>query len=75
MEVRDTSEAKAGLSAPIDAVQTGSGDMISNVCQPATRSVDCHGSARPRVPGAMAGEISISADFDTLPDDVAEAFS
>ena len=27
-----------------------------------------------RVPGSMAGEIWIAPDFDTLPEDIAEAF-
>jgi antitoxin (DNA-binding transcriptional repressor) of toxin-antitoxin stability system len=63
--VRDISDAKAELSALIEAVQGGSKVIIAKAGRPV---------ARPRKPGAMAGEISIAADFDTLPDDMAEAF-
>lgn len=32
------------------------------------------GPARPRTPGSMAGEIWIAPDFDSLPEDIADAF-
>ena len=72
--VRNISAAKAELSALIEAVQGGSEVIIAKAGKPVARLVVFRGPARPRKPGAMAGEISIAADFDTLPDDMAEAF-
>lgn len=72
--MRNISEAKAELSALIEAVQSGSEVIIAKAGKPVARLVAFRGPARPRTPGAMAGEISIAADFDRLPDDMAEAF-
>lgn len=72
--VRNISAAKAELSALIEAVQSGSEVIIAKAGKPVARLVAFRGPARPRTPGAMAGEISIAADFDSLPDDMAEAF-
>jgi antitoxin (DNA-binding transcriptional repressor) of toxin-antitoxin stability system len=33
-----------------------------------------HGAPKLRTPGSMAGEITIAPDFDSLPDDIADAF-
>ena len=38
------------------------------------RLIPHHGADRPRTPGSMEGRIWISPDFDSLPDDMAEAF-
>jgi prevent-host-death family protein len=72
--VRNISAAKAELSALIEAVQSGSEVIIAKAGKPVARLVAFRGPAKPRKPGAMAGEISIAADFDSLPDDMAEAF-
>ena len=74
MVLRNISEAKAELSALIEAVQGGSEVIIAKAGKPVARLVAYRGPARPRTPGAMAGEISMAADFDSLPDDMAEAF-
>ncbi|HUB79296.1 MAG TPA: hypothetical protein VMB03_10890 [Bryobacteraceae bacterium] len=41
---------------------------------PAARLDANHGAALPRMPGAMKGEIWMAPDFESLPDDMAEAF-
>ena len=74
MVVHNISEAKAQLSALIEAVQNGDEVIIAKAGKPVARLVAFHGPARPRTPGSMKGEIWISPDFDTLPDDMAEAF-
>jgi prevent-host-death family protein len=74
MVLRNISEAKSELSALIEAVQHGNEVIIAKAGKPVARLVAYHGPARPRTPGSMAGEISIAPDFDTLPDDMAEAF-
>ena len=74
MVVRNISEAKAELSALIEAVQSGSEVIIAKAGKPVARLVAFRGPAHPRKPGSMAGEIWAAPDFDTLPDDLAEAF-
>ena len=74
MVVRNISEAKAELSALIEAVQRGDEIIIAKAGKPVARLVAFRGPARPRTPGAMAGEIWIAPDFDTLPQDMEEAF-
>jgi prevent-host-death family protein len=74
MMVRNISEAKAELSALIEAVQNGNEVIIAKAGKPVARLVPFRGPARPRTPGSMAGEIWIARDVDTLPDDIAEAF-
>jgi prevent-host-death family protein len=72
--VRNISEAKAELSALIEAVQNGNEVIIPKAGKPVARLVTFRGPSPPRTPGSMAGEIWIAPDFDTLPDDIAEAF-
>jgi len=74
MVVRNISQAKAELSALIAAVLKGQEVILAKAGKPVARLVAYHGPSRPRRPGSMAGEISIAPDFDTLPDDMAEAF-
>ncbi|MFN7921545.1 MAG: type II toxin-antitoxin system prevent-host-death family antitoxin [Bryobacteraceae bacterium] len=74
MILRNISEAKAELSALIEAVQRGEEVIIGKAGKPVARLVAYRGAARQRVPGALAGKIHIHADFDLLPPDIAEAF-
>jgi len=74
MVVRNISQAKAELSALIEEVRKGKEVILAKSGKPVARLVGYNGPARPRTPGAMAGEIWIGPDFDTLPDDMAEAF-
>ena len=74
MVVRNISQAKAELSALIEAVQNGNEVIIAKAGRPVARLVAFRGPAGPRKPGSMAGEIWIAPDFDTLPDDLEEAF-
>ena len=74
MVIRNISEAKAELSALIEAVLSGDEVIIAKAGKPVVRLVAFRGRTSPRVPGAMEGEIWTAPDFDTLPDDLAEAF-
>ena len=74
MTIRNISEAKAELSALIEGVQKGDEVIIAKAGKPVARLVKYAGATEPRTPGSMAGQIWISPDFDTLPDDIAEAF-
>ena len=72
--MRNISEAKAELSALIEAVQNGNEVIIAKAGKPVARLVAFRGPSRPRTPGSMAGEIWIAPDFDILPDDMEEVF-
>ncbi len=74
MVVRNISQAKAELSALIEAVQKGQEVILAKAGKPVARLIAYRGPARPRTPGSMAGQIWIAPDFDRLPDDIAEAF-
>ncbi len=74
MLVRNISEAKAELSALIEAVQNGGEVIIAKAGKPVARLVAMRGPAKPRTPGSLAGKIRIAPDFDALPDDMTEAF-
>ena len=74
MVVRNISEAKAELSALIKMVQNGNEVIIAKAGEPVARLIAFRGPTQPRTPGSMAGEIWISPDFNTLPDDMENAF-
>jgi antitoxin (DNA-binding transcriptional repressor) of toxin-antitoxin stability system len=74
MVVRNISQAKAELSALIEEVRKGNEVILAKAGKPVARLVASHGPTRPRKPGCMAGEVSVAADFDSLPGDMAEAF-
>jgi prevent-host-death family protein len=74
MVVRNISQAKAELSALIEEVLKGNEVIVAKAGRPVARLIAYHGPIGPRKPGSMAGDISVSADFDSLPDDMAEAF-
>jgi prevent-host-death family protein len=75
MVVRNISEAKAELSALIKMVQNGNEVIIAKAGKPVARLIAFRGPTQPRTPGSMAGEIWISPDFNTLPDDMEDAFA
>lgn len=69
-------EAKTNLSKLVAAVESGeekeveiarAGHVVARIVPPRPRS--------PRRPGFWAGRVHVSADFDTLPTDMAAAFS
>ena len=68
MVVRNISEAKAELSALIEAVQNGNEVIIAKAGKPMVKvipfSADDQGSER-RL-GFMSGEISVPDDFDRM---------
>ena len=74
MVVRNISAAKAELSSLIEEVQRGNEVILAKAGKPVAKLVPYRGPAAPRKPGAMAGQIWISPDFDDLPEDIAEAF-
>ena len=74
MKIRNISQAKAELSALVEEVRKGNEVILAKAGKPVARIVPYGGIAKPRKPGAMAGEIWIAPDFDSLPADMEEAF-
>ena len=74
MTLCNISEAKAQLSALIEAVQAGEEVIIGKAGKPVARLVRYQGAKAPRRPGALKGLIHIADDFDQLPPDLADAF-
>lgn len=74
MTMCNISEAKAQLSALIEAVQRGEEVIIGKAGKPVARLVPYRGAKAPRQPGTLKGLIHIAGDFDDLPADMAEAF-
>jgi prevent-host-death family protein len=72
--IKNISEAKAELSALIEQVLKGNEVILAKAGKPVAKLVAYQGAAEPRKPGALAGQIWIAPDFDTLPDDIASAF-
>jgi len=74
MHISNISEAKAQLSALIEKVLAGEEVIIGKAGKPVARLVKFENSRHPRRPGALKGKIKIAHDFDSLPEDVANAF-
>lgn len=74
MILKNISEAKAELSALIDAVSKGEEVLIGKAGVPVARLVRYTAVTIKRTPGALKGRITIHPDFDELPSDIAAAF-
>lgn len=74
MHITNISEAKAQLSALIEKVRAGQEVIIGKAGKPVAKLVRYDPAEEPRKPGALRGRIEIAADFDELPEDVAQAF-
>lgn len=66
-------DAKTNLSRLLDRVGEGEEIVIAKAGRPVARLVPFAARSTPRAPGAWRGRVRISADFDTLPDEVAAA--
>jgi prevent-host-death family protein len=67
-------DAKTNLSRLLDRVGEGEEIVIAKAGRPVARLVPFTSRSTPRSPGGWRGRVRISADFDTLPDEVAAAF-
>jgi prevent-host-death family protein len=73
MAVRNISQARAELSALIEEALKGNEVILAKAGNPVAKIIAYQGAPRPRKPGSLKGAIRISADFDRLPDDIADA--
>jgi prevent-host-death family protein len=74
MKITNISEAKSQLSALIRKVLAGQEVIIGKAGEPLAKLVKYDPKNVRRKPGALKGKIKIAADFDELPEDIAEAF-
>jgi prevent-host-death family protein len=74
MYMINISVAKAQLSALIEKVLAGEQVIIAKAGKPVAKLVRYERSDQSRRPGALKGKIKIAADFDELPQDIADAF-
>ncbi|HVK85669.1 MAG TPA: type II toxin-antitoxin system prevent-host-death family antitoxin [Kofleriaceae bacterium] len=74
MIFKNISEAKAELSALVEAVSKGEEVLIGKSGVPVARLVRYTGVSARRTPGALKGQIGIRDGFDDLPPDLAAAF-
>lgn len=74
MVVNTVTEAKANLSALLERVIQGEEVIIARAGMPIAILEPYRRDSRKRMPGRLRGQIRISADFDEIPPDIAEAF-
>lgn len=82
MELANIPEAKSQLSKLIELAMSGEEVIITNAGQPMVRLVPIRADETPfgmgdhsrRVGGQWSGRVQIAEDFDSLPDDIADAF-
>jgi prevent-host-death family protein len=74
MRITNISEAKTQLSALIEKVLAGEEVVIGRAGKPLANLVRYGHSDKKRIPGALKGKIKTADDFDTSPQDIAEAF-
>lgn len=74
MVVQTITEAKAQLSALVDRAANGEEVIISKAGKAVAVLLPYSRATSVRQPGRLRGKIRISADFDTLPEDIADAF-
>lgn len=74
MKIANISEAKAHLSALIEKVMAGEEVIIGKAGKPVARLVKYENNNTVRQPGALKRKITITNDFDELPEDMLKAF-
>ena len=74
MRIVNIHEAKTQLSRLLEQAVAGEEILIARAGKPIARLVPFEGSVQPRRPGRWQGQVTIAADFDQLPDDMAAAF-
>lgn len=67
-------EAKTHLSQLLDRAAAGEEIVIARAGRPVARLVALATGTTLRVPGAWRGKVTISPDFDELPEEIGAAF-
>jgi prevent-host-death family protein len=74
MSVTNIHEAKTQLSRLVERALEGEDVVIARAGQPVVRLVPIRSDDAPRVGGQWRGRVKMAEDFDSLPDEIAEAF-
>ena len=74
MEIANIHEAKSQLSKLVERALRGEEIVIAKAGKPVVRLVPITPDTTPRLGGQWQGRVTIADDFDSLPEDVAEAF-
>jgi prevent-host-death family protein len=74
IEIASIHEAKSRLSKLVDLALDGEEVIIARAGLPVVRLVPIRHDTSPRTGGQWKGRIRIADDFDSLSDDIAEAF-
>ncbi len=74
MEIANIHEAESQLSKLIEQALRGEEVVITKAGTPVVRLVPIQADTSPRSGGQWKGRVAMAEDFDSLPDDVAEAF-
>lgn len=74
MEIANIDEARSRLSLLVEQALRGEEVVIASEGRPLVRLVPIQPDASPRVGGQWKGQVRMAEDFDSLPDDLADAF-
>ena len=74
MQVTNIHKAKSHLSKLVELAFEGEEVIICKAGKPMARLIGYQSTMQPRTPGYWKGKISISKDFDQLPEHIAAAF-
>lgn len=74
MRIANIHEAKSQLSKLIEHALEGEEVIIAKAGQPMVRLVPVRPQETPRHGGQWKGKVRIADDFDSFPDDIADAF-
>ena len=74
MVIANIHEAKSNLSKLIERALQGEEVVIARAGMPVVRLVPIPVDTSTREGGQWKGRVAMAEDFDTLPDDIAEAF-
>jgi prevent-host-death family protein len=74
MVIVNTHEAKTHFSRLLRRAAAGEEVVIANAGEPVARLVRYETPSEPRIPGSLAGQITIHDGFDELPPGFAEVF-
>ena len=73
MEIANIHDAKSRLSKLVEQAMRGEEVVIAKAGTPVVRLVPIQADTSPRLGGQWKGRVKMADDFDSLPDDIAEA--
>jgi prevent-host-death family protein len=74
MQFTNIHQAKSHLSKLVELAFAGEEIIICKAGKPMARLIQYQKNDQPRTPGSWKGKVTISEDFDELPESIAAAF-